>query len=105
MLKYIDVCIVLFTLSFFPAPINIDVRTFALVESPRKRLVIKFTSAVVEPTAARELSPAKFPTTIMSAALKKSCKTLESISGSVSWRSFGKIGPLHISISCFLFAI
>ena len=53
----------------------------------------------LEPTAAKELSPANRPTTMISAALNNSCKTLEHISGTVNWSSFGRIAPLHISIS------
>ena len=54
---------------------------------------------LLEPTAARELSPAQRPTTMMSAALNSSCKMLEHISGSVNCRSFGRMDPLHMSIS------
>ena len=61
---------------------------------------MRFTSAVVEPTAARECSLAKLPTTIISAAL--SWSTLESISGSDSRRSFGSIAPVVISIDVSL---
>ena len=53
----------------------------------------------LEPTAARELSPAQRPTTMMSAALKRSCRMLENISGRANCKSFGRIAPLHISIS------
>ena len=54
---------------------------------------------VVEPTAARELSPAHRPTTTMSAALKSSCRTLEHISGMENRSILERMGPLHISIS------
>ena len=71
------------------------------MDSPTKRFVSRFISAVFEPTAARELSPANFPTTTISAALKSSCRILENISGIVNASIFFSIEPLHISISYF----
>ncbi len=58
----------------------------------------------MEPTAARDSWPAYFPTTIMSAALNKSCKIPDSINGTANTTSFEKRGPLHISISYFFLA-
>ena len=82
-----------FTLSDSPAPIYMAVSTLVLVDKPRNRLVIRFTREAVEPTAAREFSEAKLPTTIISAALNSSCNTLDSSRGSVSFSSFGKMEP------------
>ena len=60
-------------------------------------------SAVFEPTAARELSPANLPTTTISAALNNSCKMLEHIKGIVKISIFFKMDPLHMSISYVFF--
>ena len=47
--------------------------------------------------------PRVAPTTMMSAALKSSCKMLENISGTAKSSIFGKMGPLHIFIlKCLL---
>ena len=51
-----------------------------------------------EPTAASEELPAKRPTTMTSAALKRNCRQLDSIKGKLNAMTFGKTGPLHISI-------
>ena len=56
-----------------------------------------------EPTAASALSPAKRPTTTISAALNKSCKMLEHINGIAKSSIFLNTEPLHISISYFFF--
>ena len=62
------------------------------------KLVMRFISELVEPTAAREASPAKRPTTITSAALNKSCKTPDNIIGMVKIINLPKSGPWVISI-------
>ena len=49
-----------------------------------------------EPTAASELSPAKRPTTMMSAALKSSCRMLVSITGMAKSSILGIMRPLHM---------
>ena len=66
---------------------------------PTNRLIIRLISAPVEPTAAIASLPVKRPTTTMSAALNKSCKMPEIISGMEKIRILLKSGPLHISIS------
>ena len=43
--------------------------------------------------------PVNWPTTMMSAALKRSCKMPESMSGMAKRRMLPSSGPLHISIS------
>ena len=100
----IEVCTILLTLSNFFAPYSLAAATFEPMERPTKRFVRRFISAVFEPTAARELSPAKRPTTTMSAALNKSCNIPEHISGRVNISIFFRIEPLHISISYFAFS-
>ena len=62
-------------------------------------LIAGLISALVEPTAASAWAPEKRPTTTISAALKSSCSTPESIRGKVKTRIFPNSGPLHISIS------
>ena len=57
----------------------------------------------MEPTAARLASPAKRPTTITSAALKRSCKTPDKIIGIVKIINLPKSGPWIISIFFELF--
>ena len=51
------------------------------MESPINTLVKRLISEPVEPTAANASLPANLPTTIVSAALNKSCKIPESING------------------------
>ena len=71
----------------------------APTDNPTNRFTIRLMRAALEPTAARELSPANLPTTTMSAALNSSCKTLEHISGRAKVSIFGSSLPLHMSIS------
>jgi hypothetical protein len=59
----------------------------------------------VDPTAARELSPANRPTTTISAALNKSCRILEHISGMANNKILPSSGPCTMSISCFFIII
>ena len=47
-------------------------KTFAPIESPINRFIRSIVNELVDPTAAREASPANLPTTITSAALNKS---------------------------------
>ena len=69
------------------------------MERPMNTLMSKLISAPVEPTAASAVWPVKRPTTTISAALKNSCKTPESISGTAKRRILPSSGPLHMSIS------
>ena len=85
------------------APKNLATTTFVPIESPRKRFTRRLIKEPVEPTAARELSPAKRPTTTTSAALKSSCKRLEKIRGIEKASSLEKTGPSVISILFFVF--
>ena len=78
-------------------------------EIPIKKLVNKFISALVEPTAANGQPtaangrlPLNCPTTIISTALNISCKMPDSISGSENVMSLSMIVPFVISISYFL---
>ena len=63
------------------------------------KFISRFIKDVVAPTAASDVSPAYLPTTIISAALNKSCNTPESIKGILKSNIFPNSGPLHISIS------
>ena len=77
-------------------------------ESSNKKLVNKFISALVEPTAANGRLPLNCPTTIISTALNISCRIPDSISGSEKEISLSMMVPLHISISylfCFTFIL
>ena len=96
-----EVCTASLSFSVFLPPKYFPANTLEPTERPMKRLVSRFISDVVEPTAARELSPAKRPTTMMSAALKSICRMLENIRGKANISIFFNIGPLTISISCF----
>ena len=69
------------------------------IESPRKRLTIRLFSEEVAPTAAMALLLANWPSTMMSAALNRSCRMLDAISGSENRSRLPARGPLHISIS------
>ena len=71
-------------------------------EMPIKKLVNKFISALVEPTAANGRLPLNCPTTIISTALNISCKMPDSISGNENVMSLSMIVPFVISISYFL---
>jgi hypothetical protein len=86
------------------APILRATNTFALKDSPTKNPTNKFTSAVVEPTAATAWSDAKIPSTATSAALKSICKTFIPTIGNANNMSFFNSGPLVISI-CLDFTI
>ena len=98
-LKRTDVCTVSLTSSSFRAPYPWAVSTLVPMERPMNTLTIRLISALVEPTAASAWAPEKRPTTTISAALKSSCSTPESIRGKVKTRIFPNSGPLHISIS------
>ncbi len=87
------------TSAFFPAPVNCATATQAPTERPMKMLMTRLISAPVEPTAARAVLPANLPTTTMSAALYKSCRTPESISGREKRSIFPSSGPLVMSMS------
>ena len=105
MLIRIAVCTVLDRASSSFAPKYFAASTFAPTDKPTNRLTIRLMSAEVDPTAASELSPAKCPTTTISAALNNSCRMLEHISGSANSRSFPRSGPFIISISCFFISL
>ena len=62
-----------------------------------ERNVRVFIKELVEPTAAREASPAKRPTTTISAALKSNCKILDKIKGIENFNKLTRIGPEVIS--------
>ena len=94
-----EVCTVCRRESRLPAPMNRAARMLVPTDSPTNRFTSRLMSAALEPTAARELSPANLPTTTMSAALNNSCKTLEHISGRAKASIFGSSLPLHMSIS------
>lgn len=59
---------------------------------PINNVVSRLKSSVVEPTAAREVLPAKRPTTITSAALNRSCRQLDSIKGKLNAMTFVRPG-------------
>ena len=69
-----EVSTVFLTISLFFPPIKIAATTLAPTERPIASPTMRLIREVVEPTAAREFSPAKRPTTIKSAALNKVCK-------------------------------
>ena len=96
-LRVIAVCTVLRSSVMFFAPQYRAATTFAPMESPMNRFVMRFISAEFEPTAARALSPANFPTTMISVALKSSWNSPENMMGSVNTIILRSIGPLHIS--------
>ena len=73
--------------------------TPAPVPSPMSRLMSSSTRAPLEPTAARSVSPSNRPTTIRSAALKASCSTPESMTGTAKAMSLGRSLPRLKSIS------
>ena len=104
MLRLTAVCTVSLSSLSFLAPKYLATSTLAPMESPMNRFDKSSIRELVEPTAARELSPANRPTTIMSAALNRSCNTPEHISGKANSNIFLSMGPLHISISCFSFS-
>ena len=68
------------------------------IDNPTNKFVRSPINAELYPTAARELSPAKCPTTTISAAVNNSYSTLEHISVTVNMSIFLNIGPLHMSI-------
>ena len=67
-----------------------------------RSVTIRFTGELEAPTAASASSPAKRPTTMISAALKRSCRSPENITGIANLSIFLSIGPLVISISYLL---
>ena len=71
----------------------------APMDNPKNILVSRAIREVLEPTAARELSPAQRPTTTTSAALNSSCSMVERVSGTAKRSSFGRIAPCSMSIS------
>lgn len=97
-LKSIEVCTVRLSASSSFAPRSPAASTFAPTERPTNRFVRRLTSAEVDPTAASERSPAKRPTTTMSAALNNSWRMLENISGTAKAIIFFRIGPSSMSI-------
>ena len=103
-LSIIAVWTVFFSSGIFFAPQYRAATTLAPMESPMNRFVMRFISAVLEPTAASALSPANLPTTMISVALKSSWKSPENIIGSVNTIILRSIGPLHIStyFACFI---
>ena len=86
------------TSSSRPAPRSRATTTLAPTDRPMKMLTIRLMREVVEPTAARASGPAKRPTTTTSAALKRSCSRLDSISGRANSSSFPARGPWTMSI-------
>jgi len=69
------------------------------MEMPINRLTIRLMMEPLEPTAASAWLPTYRPTTMISAALKRSCSIPVAISGREKSRIFcGKL-PVHISIS------
>ena len=84
--------------SGFLAPKFLAATTFAPTERPTNRLTSRLMRELVDPTAARELSPAKRPTTMMSAALNRSCKMPDPISGRANRSIFFRTGPDVMSI-------
>ena len=97
MLSKIAVWTVLETSSFFPAPKKLAATTFVPTDRPTKRFTNKLIRELVDPTAAKEFSPANWPTTTISAALKRSCKTPEKIRGPEKRINFPTIEPDVIS--------
>lgn len=67
--------------------------TFAPSDTPINRFVNRLINAVVEPTAANAWLPVNLPTTIISTALNKSCKMLESIRGKAKEISLSMMLP------------
>ena len=101
MLSAIEVCTVSLTSLSLRAPWYLAVNTLQPIASPTKRLTRRLIRDEVEPTAASEFSLPKRPTTMMSAALNKSCRMLEQTKGNAKTSMRLKIGPSIISISCF----
>ena len=72
------------------------------IESPMKKLIIVLHNDEVAPTAARALLPAKLPTTIISATLKRFWRKPLKITGIAKAIICFSSGPLRISIFCIL---
>ena len=62
---------------------------------------MRFVSELVALMEARAFAPANLPATIMSAALNKSCRMLDRMSGMVNNSIFENKGPVAMSISYF----
>ena len=71
----------------------------APTEKPINRLTIRLMTALVEPTAARAVGPTNWPTTMMSAALNKSCRIPDRARGMANRMVLLTMGPLVMSIS------
>lgn len=93
------------TLSYRPAPRSRDTTTLVPTDKPTNRLMSRFISAVLDPTAARASLPANQPTTTTSAALNSSWSRLEAISGRAKNRSLSASDPLHMSMLWLFFTI
>ena len=74
-------------------PTKCAINTLEPTDSPMNRFVNRLINDDVEPTAASDASPAKFPTTIMSQALNNSCRMPDKITGTENIIIFRKVGP------------
>ena len=92
------VCTVSETRSASFAPVKRATSTFTPMERPTNRLMIMLLSEPTEPTAASASLPANRPTTMVSAALKSSCKMPESIIGSEKNSTLVRREPSVISM-------
>ena len=69
------------------------------MDRPMNRLTMSWMRALVEPTAARAVGPTNWPTTMMSAALNKSCRIPDRARGMANRMVLLTMGPLVMSIS------
>ena len=105
-LSKIAVCTTRSSRCSFLAPIHRAAAVHEPTESPKNRLMIRFMSELVEPTAPAEISLAKRPKTMISEALYNSCNIPVAIIGREKRKILPKRGREHISGSrfCLLFA-
>ena len=83
----------------WPAPKYRATSTLTPMDRPMNKLVISWMRALVDPTAARAEGPTNCPTTMMSAALKSSCRMPERARGMANFTIFPSRGPFVMSIS------
>ena len=78
--------------------------TLAPTDKPTNRFINKLITGVLPPTAAKDLLPAKRPTTATSAELNNCCRMLLAARGRAKISIFLRSGPLSISICLFFCA-